>query len=146
MLSELDSFADGKRYERLGYDFTLIIRRTAHTFNSVGTDIAPLQQRFNGNPAFIHPQDMADGGIQQGDLVSIQSPYDEVQARACPEKTLRRGVVALTHGWGKNPDQTSDIDIDGVNIGQLISVEEHYARYSGIPLMSGIPITLRRVS
>lgn len=142
MLRELEEFGDGKNYLENGFDYTLISRRTANSFNSVGTDIDALQQRYGGNPAFIHPDDMKAEGIAQGDLVSIRSKYGELKAHACAEKTLRRGLVALTHGWGKNPGQTANPKVDGANIGQLISVEEHYARYSGIPLMSGIAITL----
>ena len=144
MLQELEEFGDGSRYQREGFEYTLISRRTANSFNSVGTDIEALQQRYGGNPAFIHPEDMFKDGIQKGDIVSVESPHGKIQAIACPEKTLRRGVIAMTHSWGKNPGADSKLNIDGTNIGRLISVEEDYARYSGIPLMSGIPVSLNR--
>lgn len=143
MLCELVEFGDGEKYLEKDFNYTLISRRTANTFNSVGTDIEALQARYGGNPAFIHPEDMKVENIQQGDLVSVRSKHGEVHAYACAEKTLRRGLVALTHGWGKNPGQSTDLKKDGTNIGKLISVEENYARYSGIPLMSGIPIKLK---
>lgn len=146
MLQELAEFGEGTRYLKPGFDYTLISRRTANSFNSVGTDIEALQQRYGGNPAFIHPSDMTKENIKQGDIVSVRSSHGEIKAVACPEKTLRPGVIAMTHSWGKNPGSKSELKKDGTNIGQLISVEEDYARYSGIPLMSGIPVVLTNAS
>ncbi len=144
MLQELEEFGEGQKYQRSGFAYTLISRRTSNSFNSVGTDIEALQQRYGGNPLFIHPDDMAKENIQQGDIVQIESPYGQVSAAACPEKTLRRGLVAMTHAWGKSSEDNEDVRREGTNIGRLLSVEEHYARYSGIPLMSGVPVRVYR--
>ena len=92
----------------------------------------------------MHPEDMAREQLEHGDIVAIESPYGRVDAAVCAEKTLRPGLLAMTHAWGKNPGQQADVKSDGANIGRLISVEEHYARYSGIPLMSGVPINVAR--
>ena len=142
MLDELRDFAGGDRFARRGFDFRLISRRMANTFNSVGTDIESLTKRYGTNPAFMHPEDLAALGLERGDLVSLRSPHGELEAVAWPDPDLRRGLVSMCHCWGGDPEDTADARKTGANIGLLISVEEDCARFSGIPLMSAIPVTV----
>lgn len=140
MFEELHDFAAGDRFERTGFDYRLISRRMANTFNSVGTEIEALTRRYGTNPAFMHPDDLTREGFARGDVIRIASPHGEVEAVAWPDKDLRRGLVSMCHCWGGDPRDAGDVRRVGVNIGLLISVEEDCARFSGIPLMSGLPV------
>jgi anaerobic selenocysteine-containing dehydrogenase len=144
LLDELELFAAGDPFARPGFDYRLVSRRMANTFNSVGTDIEALTRRYGTNPAFVHPEDLAREGLVRGDLVRIASPHGEIEAVAWPDPDLRRGLVSMCHCWGSLPGQAADVRQTGVNIGLLISVEEDCARFSGIPLMSAIPVRLAR--
>jgi len=144
MFEELHDFASGDRFAREGYDYRMISRRMANTFNSVGTDIEALTSRYGTNPAFMHPADLEREGLARGDLIRITSPHGEIEAVAWPDKDLRPGVVSMCHCWGSDPAVQSDVRKVGVNIGLLISVEEDCARFSGIPLMSALPVRLAR--
>ncbi|MEZ4281799.1 MAG: molybdopterin-dependent oxidoreductase [Myxococcota bacterium] len=144
LLGDLAPFAAGDPFERAGYAYRLVSRRMANTFNSVGTDIDALTRRYGTNPAFVHPEDLAREGLVRGDLVRIASPHGEIEAVAWPDPDLRRGLVSMCHCWGSMPGQAADVRTTGVNIGLLISVEEDCARFSGIPLMSAIPVRLAR--
>lgn len=140
LLEDLQEFGQGDKYAREGYDYRMISRRIANCFNSFGTDIAGLSDRYMGNPAFMHPEDMAREGFERGDIMTIQSEHNEVQAVAWPDKDLRRGLISLSHCWGENPGGNSDVRKVGANSGRLISVEVDYDRFSGIPLMSALPV------
>jgi anaerobic selenocysteine-containing dehydrogenase len=145
MFEELRDFAKGDRFEREGYGYRMISRRMANTFNSVGTDIEALTARYGTNPAFMHPDDLAREGLARGDRVRIASPHGEVEAVAWPDKDLRLGLVSMCHCWGASPDDDADVRQAGANVGRLISVTEDTARFSGIPLMSAIPVTVAPV-
>jgi len=144
LLDDLLAFAAGDLYARAGYDYRLVSRRMANTFNSLGTDIDALTRRYGTNPAFVHPEDLASAGLARGDLVRVTSPHGEIEAVAWPDPDLRRGVVSMCHCWGAMPGEASDVRKAGINTGLLISVEEDCSRFSGIPLMSAIPVRLAR--
>jgi hypothetical protein len=46
----------------------------------------------------------------------------------------------MCHCWGTHPDTPPAEQERGSNVALLISVEVDTARYSGIPLMSAIPV------
>ncbi len=144
MFEELHDFSAGDRFAREGFDYRMISRRMANTFNSVGTDIEALTSRYGTNPAFMHPADLEREGLVRGDLIRIASPHGEIEAVAWPDKDLRPGLVSMCHCWGSDPAEQSDVRKVGVNIGLLISVEEDCARFSGIPLMSALPVRVAR--
>ncbi len=146
MLAELAEFASGKDYLRSAYPLQLISRRLPNTFNSVGMDISGLRERYPGNPLFMHPEDMQLSGLGNGEEVCLESAHGSVQAIIRADKSLRKGCVALTHCWGGMPQHSNDCRTDGSAISRLISVEEDFARYSGIPLMSGIPVRVTTAS
>ena len=50
----------------------------------------------------------------------------------------------MCHCWGGDPEDEGDVREIGTNTGLLISVEEDCARFSGIPLMSALPVRLAR--
>ncbi len=140
MFEELHEFSSGDRFEREGFEYRLISRRMANTFNSVGTDIEALASRYGTNPAFMHPDDLDREGFARGDLIRVASPHGEIEAVAWPDKDLRPGLVSICHCWGGDPKEPSDVRKVGINTGLLISVEEDCGRFSGIPLMSALPV------
>lgn len=144
MLEELRDFAAGDRFERRGHPLRLISRRMANTFNSVGTDIPELTARYDTNPAFMHPDDIDALDARRGDLVRVRSPHGELEAVVWPDPDLRPGLVSMCHCWGGDPTDAPDPRKAGANTSLLISVEEDCARFSGIPLMSGLPVRVER--
>ena len=140
MFEELHEFARGDKFERADYPYRLISRRMPNTFNSVGTDIEGLTARYGTNPAFMHPDDLAREGLERGDCVRVASPHGRLDAIVWPDPGLRPGLVSMCHCWGGDPEAEEDPRETGSNVGRLISVEEDCARFSGIPLMSALPV------
>jgi anaerobic selenocysteine-containing dehydrogenase len=144
MFEELREFAsNAEKFQRADFDYRLISRRMANTFNSVGTEIEGLRARYGTNPAFMHPDDLQREGLSRGDAMKLSSPHGEIDAIAWPDKDLRRGLVSMCHCWGTHPDTPAEAQEPGSNVARLISVEVDTARFSGIPLMSAIPVNVR---
>ena len=139
LLAELREFAARDKFERATFDYRLISRRMSNTFNSIGTDIPGLRARYGTNPAFMHPDDLAREGLSRGDPLRLQSPHGALDAVAWPDPDLRPGLVSMCHCWGSGKDAS-----EGSNVGRLISVDEDTARFSGIPLMSALPVRVSR--
>jgi anaerobic selenocysteine-containing dehydrogenase len=145
MFEELRAFRAGDPFARPGHDYRLLSRRMPNTFNSVGTDIEELTRRYGTNPAFMNPGDLAREGLARGDVVRVVSAHGEIDAVAWPDPDLRPGLVSMCHCWGTLPGDPADVRKTGSNTGMLISVTEDCARFSAIPLMSALPVAVRRV-
>ena len=144
LFDELRDFSAGDRFEREGFAYRLIVRRMANTFNSVGTDLAALTRRYGTNPAFMHPDDLEREGLARGDSIRVTSPHGSLETLAWPDPDLRRGLVSMCHGWGGDPEEKAADREAGGNTGLLISVTEDIARFSGLPLMSALPVRVAR--
>jgi hypothetical protein len=55
-------------------------------------------------------------------------------------------VISMPHGFGDLPGPDADARVRdvGSNTGRLSSVDRDYDPYTGIPLMSSIPVNVRR--
>lgn len=144
MLSELAGIRTepivAERYA--DFPFLLISRRNLHSFNSTARDLPKLRQKGGSshNPAFMHPDDLAENGIKAGDVVQIRSRHASISGIVASDDTLRRGLVSMTHAYGDLPGGNDDIRAHGSNTGALLRTDDEYDKLSGIPRMSGLPV------
>lgn len=125
------------------FPYLLVCRRLNAFYNSVGQDLATLNRGKRHNPAFMHPADLEALGIVSGDIVSIRSRHGEILGIAEADGTMRRGVVAMTHGFGaRGAEAERDPRLAGSNVNMLTSVAEHDP-ITGLPRMSALPIAVR---
>lgn len=124
------------------YPFRLISRRLPNVYNSSGRDIPRLNGRKPWNPAFLHPDDLAELGLAKGDLVEIRSARAAILGVAEPAPELRRGVVSMAHCFGDVPEDETDETIReiGSNTGRLVDNADVFDPHTGIPRMSAIPV------
>jgi anaerobic selenocysteine-containing dehydrogenase len=147
MLHELEAVR-GEDYEsawgNTDRPFRLIPRRSNDFLNSSGRGIEKLSARRPHNPAFLHPDDLAELGLESGDAVRIRSGHDSIPALVESDATLRRGLVSMTHAFGGLPTPEDDARFReiGSNTGRLVSAEEEYDPVSGIPRMGAIPVAV----
>ena len=121
--------------------FRLISRRLAYVYNSSGRDLPSLTpDRGAYNPAFLHPDDLAELGLAEGDRATLTSAHGEVTALVAPDATLRRGLVSMAHAFGPTPGAEGDLVRDGSSTARLIGVSDGFDPISGIPRMSGVPL------
>ncbi|MBW2421086.1 MAG: molybdopterin-dependent oxidoreductase [Deltaproteobacteria bacterium] len=127
--------------------FRLIPRRHNDFLNSSGRSIAKLSAKRPHNPAFLHPDDLNELGLESGDAVRIHSAHDSIPALVESDATLRRGLVSMTHAFGGLPTEEDEARFReiGSNTGRLVSSEAEYDSITGIPRMGAIPVALERL-
>ncbi|MBU6371279.1 MAG: molybdopterin-dependent oxidoreductase [Alphaproteobacteria bacterium] len=128
------------------FPFRVISRRLQDAHNSNWHEAPGLRRRRPYNPAFMNPDDMAALGVAHGDVVEVESARASIRCVAEAAPDVRAGCVAITHAWGANPDEKEDPHVDGGNTGRLSYNDRDFDPYTGIPIMSAIPVRLRIVS
>jgi anaerobic selenocysteine-containing dehydrogenase len=125
--------------------YRLISRRMRHVFNSSG-NMQPANRGKPFNPAFMHPADLEAAGLVEGDAVRIVSARSSIVALVESDKTLRRGLISMSHSYGGSPDEDDRFAELGAPTGRLIDQDAAYDRYSGQPRMSNIPVRIERLA
>ena len=124
------------------FPFRYIPRRHNNFMNSSGRSIGKLNGGQPWNPVWIHPDDMRDIGVAEGDMVRIATAHDGIAAKAEADPTLRRGVVAIAHAFGGLVDEDDRYLELGVNTGRLVRTDEDYDPITGMPRMGNIPVAI----
>lgn len=95
------------------------------------------------NYLFIHPEDAAARGLQDGTRVRVSNNYGEVEIEARFSDDLMPGVVAMTHGWGnaRTSGMRTAQRTPGVNANQLLPVGPgSFEPLSSQAHMTGVPV------
>lgn len=124
------------------FSYLLSSRRSPYIFNSNLTQLPEVLKRHPDNPVFIHPDDMAEQGIEAGEAVEIESDYDCITTVAQPDVDMKRGVVSLVHGWGGPKEALLQ---RGANFNALIDSRTNYGALTAMPRMSAIPVNIRAI-
>ncbi len=120
----------------------LICRRMKSVSNSVGHDFPLSQKKTTTNPAFMNDGDLEALGLENGDLVEIESDTGTILGVVSATDEVRPGVVSMAHAWGK-ADANEDVRKDGSNTSRLISPERDYDPVSGMARMTAITVAVR---
>jgi anaerobic selenocysteine-containing dehydrogenase len=145
MLAELAELAleDVSASQAASEEFPLLMvpkRMQNATNGSLRIDAERLCIRTN--PAFLHPADLGELGLAAGDLAELRSRHGSIEVVVDADADLRRGVVAIAHGFGLHPDERQDPRRHGANVNRLTALDDGFDRYSGIPRMGAIPVSL----
>jgi anaerobic selenocysteine-containing dehydrogenase len=122
------------------YPFLFIGRRAKHVVNGTGQDIEKLARLGPYNPAFLHPADMSELDLGDGDIVEIRSAHGAIEGVAQADDSLRRGVISMTHAFGRNPDDLRDPRRYGANTNELLSLTAEFDAFTGMPRMGAVPV------
>jgi anaerobic selenocysteine-containing dehydrogenase len=131
---------------RPDFAYRLAVRRLRDGLNSAGLSLPSIKARLPFNPVYVNPEDMLLEGIREGDPVEVESAHGRIEVVAEADPTLRRGVVSIVHGFGRDAEGGGKYEDGGVSINRLLSLDPS-ARESinAMPWMSGIPVAIRRV-
>ncbi|MBA4045555.1 MAG: hypothetical protein C0471_14205 [Erythrobacter sp.] len=141
MPAEILKYADNPA-AREGFDFRLISRRSKTRFNSIGHPLKKLQEKTTTNPAFIHPDDIAALGLEEGGLVAITSPHATIHGVVKASDKVRRGLVSMAHAYGDADATKADVRERGSSTNRLVSEVVDYDPITGQSLQSAIPVKL----
>jgi anaerobic selenocysteine-containing dehydrogenase len=127
---------------KTGPDFPfLLIPRRMQTMNNSGFRVeSPMRPGYN--PAFMHPDDLARLSLDAGARVEIRSRHGAIIGFVEPDPDLRRGVVAMSHGYGARPGVAYDPRRHGANVNELLSWQDDCDPYHGMPRMGAVPIAV----
>ena len=94
----------------------------------------------------MHPTDAQARGVNEGDLVSVQSRVGEVRVAVEISDTIRPGVVSMPHGWGHDAEGSQlqvATQVAGVN-SNILTDHEALDPLSGTSVLNGIPVAVHR--
>jgi anaerobic selenocysteine-containing dehydrogenase len=124
------------------FPLLMVPRRMQNATN--GTQRVDAERlRIRTNPAFLHPGDLEALGLAPGDIAELRSRHGAVEVVVDADADLRPGVLAIAHGFGLHPDEKPDPRRHGANVNRLTVLDEDFDRYSGLPRMGAIPVSLR---
>jgi len=127
------------------FPLRLLCRRERHVYNTACNFEATNRGRHY-NPAFMHPEDLAELGLVEGDEIRIESALDSVPAIVAAETNLRRGMVSMAWGFGRGKDRDGDFRRIGSSPNRLIPDDVIFDRYTGQPRMSNVPVRVVRIA
>lgn len=142
MMKDLHALAFSDESTDGQFPFALIARRQINVLNSTGLNIPGQTRGKHHNPAFMHPSDIAELGLKDGQAIRIESRRAAITGIVEADSNLRRGLVSMSHCWGDTPETDDRYADIGGNTGRLSSVEYDFEPYTGLPRMSNIPVRL----
>jgi anaerobic selenocysteine-containing dehydrogenase len=80
-------------------------------------------------------------GVEDGDIVVVDSGFGSLEGIVEATEDLAPGVVALAHGWG-DPSDDRDIREKGSNVQRLIPDDQRYDPVTGLALQSAVPVNV----
>ena len=122
----------------------LIGRRQLNSNNSWMHNVPALVRGSNRCTAQVHPEDAAERGIADAQLVTVRSRTGAVTLPAELTETVRRGVVSIPHGWGHDADGASASvarQHAGVN-SNVLADDLLVDAPTGTAVLNGIPVEL----
>lgn len=124
-----------------GFTHRIAVRRMRQVMNSLDPAIPEGSRNGRYNPAYLHPDDLTDLGLTDGDTVEIVSDYTRVAAIVACDDRLRRGVVSISHCFGGLPHEGDD-PTAGTCTNRLIDTGRHRQSINAMPTMSGLPVNI----
>lgn len=127
------------------YPFRLVSRRLKHVLNSTGTELPALARKGTTNPAYMHPDDVAELDMVGGDLVEITSPSGRLIGVVEPAEDVKRGVISMAHSWGGTSLSDEKVRDIGTPTSRLVSVDAGHDPVTGMVVSSAIPVAVAKV-
>ena len=126
------------------YPFRLVSRRLKHVLNSTGTELPGLARKGTTNPAYMHPDDVAELDMVGGDLVEITSVSGSLIGVVEPAEDVKRGVISMAHSWGGRSLTDEKVRDIGTPTSRLVSVDAGHDPVTGMVVSSAIPVAVAR--
>ena len=143
------SFEDLEGFDALVYTHRMASRRLKAVFNSSGRELEILRKKETTSFAHVNPLDLVGWNAADGDVLEITSTRGSVRAVAKSAPDVKSGTVSMAHAWGDLPGDRgpmSDPHTLGDTTGRLTDNNSAFDPITGLPLMSAIPVHVRKFS
>jgi anaerobic selenocysteine-containing dehydrogenase len=124
------------------FGFRMITYRMKEVYCTQGQNLPSLKKKRPYNPAYLNPVAMTRLGLTDGDRVTVDSGFGQVEAIAEASKDVADGVVALAFGWG-DPGDPRDVSEKGSNVQRLIPDDVRFDPVTGLAQQSAVPVNVR---
>lgn len=124
--------------------FRLVSRRLKHVLNSTGTELPGLARKGTTNPAYMHPDDLDELGLQPGDIVEITSLQASLLGVVSAAPDVKRGVVSMAHSWGGRSLTDEKVRDIGAPTSRLVSTDVGHDPVTGMVVSSAIPVAVHK--
>ncbi|RZS33856.1 anaerobic selenocysteine-containing dehydrogenase [Herbihabitans rhizosphaerae] len=133
---------DGRRQDG---ELRLIGRRHVRDNNSWMHNSARLTKGRPRHQLLIHPDDLAERGLTDGQTVVVASRVGKVEVEALATTDVMPGVVSLPHGFGHGRRggvrMAVATELDGVSINDLTD-PEYLDTLTGTSALNGVPVSV----
>ena len=129
------------------FPLRLIGLRELRSHNSWMHNSELLMRGGRSHAARIHPEDAANSAIEDGDDCRISSAHGSIELPARVSDEVKRGTIAVPHGWGHRGGWRLAASAGGANVNLLASSDpDDLERLAGMAFLNGIPIRLEPVA
>lgn len=111
--------------------------------NSMLIDSEQSRRRYRANPAHMHPDDLAQLGLEEGAEIRIEGSFGAVEGQVHADPTLKRKVVTMSHCWGLLPGEIGRNAAEGTNTNLLTSAVDFIEPVNAMARMTGIPVNIQ---
>jgi anaerobic selenocysteine-containing dehydrogenase len=126
-----------------GYSHRLISRRLRHVYNSSGRDVSEQRRKGTTNPAYMNPEDLAELGVAEGQVVEITSSHASILGVAASAPDVPRSVVSMAHAWGDPAVDPKEVREIGSSTNRLVDDATDFDPISGMARQSAIPVRVK---
>jgi formate dehydrogenase len=128
------------------FPLRLIGLRELRSHNSWMHNAPLLMRGGRTHAARIHPDDASAIGVDDGERVRIASPHGSIEIVATLTDEVKRGTIAVPHGWGHTGGWQLAASAGGANVNVLASSNpDDLERLAGMAHLNGIPVRLEAV-
>jgi anaerobic selenocysteine-containing dehydrogenase len=124
------------------FGFRMITYRMKEVYCTQGHRLPSLRKKRRYNPCLLSPAAMEKLGLRDGDRVSVDSGFGQVEAIAEASKDVADDVVALAFGWG-DPGDPRDVSEKGSNVNRLVPDDVRFDPVTGLAQQSAVPVNVR---
>ena len=138
---ELRDFTANTALPTEQFPLQLSVRPSRHVMNTTYRHLAHVRKSMPENPLWINPEDITELGFSSGERVTLQSAYGSIHVQLKADASMRKGVVAIAHGWGGRAGLKDDAEQEvGVSVNDLIPGNERYEKINAMPWFSALPV------
>jgi formate dehydrogenase len=125
------------------FPLRLIGLRELRSHNSWMHNAPLLMRGGRKHAARIHPEDAEALGVADGRPVRISSQHGAIEIEAMLTDEVKRGTIAVPHGWGHSGGWSVATAAGGANVNVLASSDpDDLERLAGMAHLNGIPVRL----
>jgi anaerobic selenocysteine-containing dehydrogenase len=145
MLDELRLVAatPGEMLAESAWPLRLTSRRMHEYYNSWGQDVPAVRARFGANPAFVHPADLEQFQLHDGEQARLESRHGAVDVVVRAADDVARGTVSIAHCWG-DAHAEQGAAATGSEVNLLVSNDHDVSDEVGMARQSALPVRLVR--